>query len=106
VPDGTFAKYRGVSTKPRDIGRAVQITQSALRFFYVHPDAVFIIDGQSYFDERYRDFVLELMAPGGLAEGVELEELQDITRVPVTVLRDWVERKPEGSPFRQAFTLP
>ena len=61
-----------------------------------NPGSITVNGGRRCYSERFRCFVIELVAPGGLAEEMSTENLARITGVPLGTLKDWLYTKTEA----------
>lgn len=60
-----------------------------------NPGSISVNGGRRCYSERFRCFVIELVAPEGLAVGMSVENLARITGVPLGTLKDWLYTKTE-----------
>ncbi len=73
---------------PGERRRAVQDVY--IRFLITHPGAVRAEEGRGYvfFSDEVRCFLVDLVGPGGLAEGMSVDDLAAATDIPVDTLAD------------------
>lgn len=71
---------------------AEHVRRAVAGFVDYHPDAVRKVDGKCVYSDDFRDFVVELTAPGEVGEGMSPEEIALATGVPLELYQEWVHR--------------
>jgi len=84
----------------------VAVLKACYDYVTANPGSISVNGGRRCYSEGFRCFVIELVAPGGLAAGISAENLARITGVPLGTLKDWLYTKTESSRQEQVKGTP
>lgn len=66
------------------------VLRACYDYVTAEPGSVILNRSRRFYSEGFRCFVIELVAPGGLAVGMSVENLARVTGVPLGTLKDWL----------------
>lgn len=87
---------RPPATIEQDAGS--DVTKACYDYVTRNPGSVCVNRSRRRYSPDFRGFVVDLVAPGGQAEGMCLENLSRATGVPLGTLKDWLAIPPKDNP--------
>lgn len=68
------------------------VSRAVCDFLMAHPGAVAGRGSRRHYSDPFRRFVVDLAAPGAVAERLTVEQLADAAGIPTGTLKDWLRR--------------
>lgn len=75
---------------PIELSAESAVLKACYDYVTAEPGSVILNRSRRFYSEGFRCFVIELVAPGGLAVGMSIENLARVTGVPLGTLKDWL----------------
>lgn len=94
---GLMGRAGRPSATPQCSSQRVAILQAVQSYLMAHPGSVSGQGDRRSYDDGFRRFLVDLAAPGQLAEGLPLAELASLTQVPLGTVKDWFYGRPSSS---------
>jgi len=76
--------------------RELMTLKEVVQFVKEHPGSLRKREGECKASKSFRRFVLELTGPGRSGSVLTMEQLSDVTGVPIPMLEGWLSKKAKG----------